>query len=221
MKVWVTRTQPGAAATAERLAVLGHEPLVAPLLVVRPLEAELDLSGVAALAFTSANAVRRVGDGALPVFAVGEATAHAALSAGYADVHSASGDVAALGRLIAASLPPGAVVLHPSAAERAGDLETPLAAAGLTLRATPVYETVAAPADAAVVAALAQADVVLLHSPKAARVLKTLLAQHSSGLKQAICLSKTVAEALGVGKIPAVAVATLPNDTALLNLMLH
>ena len=48
--VWITRAQPGAAATAERVRALGHEPLVAPLLAVRLLEgAAVDLDGVAAL----------------------------------------------------------------------------------------------------------------------------------------------------------------------------
>ena len=51
-RVWITRAQPGADSTAARVRALGHEPLVAPLLAVRPLEAEsLDLRGVAALAF--------------------------------------------------------------------------------------------------------------------------------------------------------------------------
>ena len=221
MKIWVTRTQPGAAATAERLVQLGHEPLVAPLLTVRRLEAPLDMTGVSAIALTSANAGEGLAGGDTPVFAVGEATAHAALKAGFSDVHSASGDVAALGVMIAASLPPGAVVLHPCAAERAGDLAAPLAAAGIELRAVAVYETVAAPADAPIIAALAQASAVLLHSPKAARALKSLLERHSTPVGTAFCLSQAVADALVGGKIPNVAVATLPNDTALLNLIGH
>ena len=58
-KIWITRAQPGADATAERVRALGHRPVVAPLLAVQPvLGAEPDLSGVGALAFTSANGVR-------------------------------------------------------------------------------------------------------------------------------------------------------------------
>ena len=56
--VWVTRAQPGAAATAERLRAMGYEPLVAPLLEVRTLPGgPIDLTGVAALAFTSASGI--------------------------------------------------------------------------------------------------------------------------------------------------------------------
>ena len=223
MRVWVTRTQSGADATAARLKELGHEPLVAPLLAVWPLEAKADLMRVSALAFTSANAVRafdRAGrDPDMPVFAVGEATAQAALIAGYTDVHAGPSDVAALGVLIGAVLPDGAVVLHPCAAERAGDLEAPLAAAGLILRAVPVYETVPAPSDAAILAAMGSAEAILLHSPKAARALKALLERHSTPAARLLCLSPAVAAALQGGKIPAVALATLPNDTALLNLL--
>ena len=41
--IWVTRTQPGAEATAGRLRAMGFDPLVAPLLEVRALD--LDVNG--------------------------------------------------------------------------------------------------------------------------------------------------------------------------------
>lgn len=221
MRVWVTRSQPGAAATAGRLTDLGHEPLIAPLLEVRQIAVEPDPSGVSAVVFTSANAIRPFEPGFrdLPVFAVGEATAQAALKAGFTEVHAGAGDVAALGAVIAAALPPGALVLHPCAVERAGDLETPLAEAGIRLWAAPVYETVFAPADEAVLAALGGAEAILLHSAKAARALNALLATRSTPAVRVLCLSAAVADALDRGKIADVASATLPNDTALLNLL--
>jgi uroporphyrinogen-III synthase len=221
MKVWVTRSQPGAATTADRLTALGHEPLVAPLLQVRQFTVEPDPSGVSALAFTSANAIRAFEPGFrdLPVFTVGETTAQAALKSGFTDVHAGPSDVAALGALIVAALPPGALVLHPCAVERAGDLETPLAAAGIRLWATPVYETVYAPVDAAVLAALAAAEAVLLHSAKAARALNALMDAHPAPARRILCLSAAVAGAVDCGKMPDVAFATLPNDGALLNLL--
>ena len=100
-KIWITRAQPAADATAERVRALGHEALVAPLLAVRPLSGvEVDLSGIAALAFTSANGVRAFadlsGERSLRVFAVGAATAQAARAAGFKLVLSADGDVEAL-----------------------------------------------------------------------------------------------------------------------------
>ena len=36
-KIWITRAQPGAEVTAERVRALGHEAIVAPLLAVKPL----------------------------------------------------------------------------------------------------------------------------------------------------------------------------------------
>ena len=60
-KIWITRAQPGADETAGRVRALGHEAVVLPLLTVETLPAELDLTGVGALAFTSANGVRAFG----------------------------------------------------------------------------------------------------------------------------------------------------------------
>ena len=131
-RIWITRAQPGADATAERVRVLGHEPVVAPLLAVKVLpDAQVDLSGVAALAFTSANGVRAFadlsGERAMRVFAVGSATAEAAKAAGFKRVLSADGDVNALA--IGISHRKNELigeVLHPGALEPAGDLVSAL-----------------------------------------------------------------------------------------------
>lgn len=223
MKVWVTRSAPGAEATAARLRALGHEPIVAPVLVVSPLDVRLDLSGVDALAFTSANAVRAYAALTprrdLPVWTVGVSTAQAARNTGFERVTASDGDVADLGARLAADLPRGAVVKHPCALELAGDLASPLAAAGITLRPAPLYQTVVAAVDGAIRAALASAEIVLLHSSKGARALNQLLAAYPTTVQRALCLSAAVAAALDVGKIPTVSFAALPNETALLKLL--
>src|SRR4051812_26476328 len=126
-RIWITRAQPGADVTAERVRALGHDAVVAPLLAVKPLaDVHIDLSGVAALAFTSANGVRAFadvsGDRSLKVFAVGAATAAAARAAGFRSVLSADGDVDALAEGIAMRRTElRGAVLHPGAAEPAGD----------------------------------------------------------------------------------------------------
>ena len=94
-RVWVTRAQPGADRTADRLLALGYVPVVLPLLALEAIfQPNPDLSDVWALAFTSRNAVTAFApltpDRALPVFAVGDATAEAARAAGFADVRSAA-----------------------------------------------------------------------------------------------------------------------------------
>ncbi len=181
MKVWITRAEPGAGETAKRLIELGHEPLVAPLLVVRRLtDAAPDLTDIGALAFTSANGVRAFADVSdrrdIAVFAVGEATATAAHEAGFADVHAGPSDVAALATAIVQRRDrfQGAV-LHAGAAEPAGDLAGALQAAGLTVRAIALYRTVAAPPLAPpLLKRVRGAQAILLHSPKAARALASL-----------------------------------------------
>ena len=213
MRVWVTRAEPGASRTAARLRALGHEAVVEPVLEVRPLDADLDLTGVTAIAFTSINGVEafaaRAAERGLPVFAVGDATAEAARLANFGEVASASGDVVALGELIGREAPAGAVVLHPGARELAGDLA---ASAGptVTVRAVAVYETVGRePAPSTV-------DAVLVYSPKAGRALAGL---DAPGQPAWLCISEAAATPLrAAGRAP-IRVAAAPDENALLHLL--
>ena len=227
-RIWVTRASPGAEATAARLRAMGLEPLVDPLLDVRNLSPTLDLTGVAALAFTSVNGVaafaRLETDRTRPVFAVGDRTARAAREAGFADVASADGDVEALAALImgqAARL--DGAVLHPSALEPAGDLISPLIAAGLSVRRVAVYETRDRAPLPTTLAALDGLETVLLHSPRAARKLAEILGKRPAPRLRALCLSAAVAQPLEAlaraGGLGSVASAPHPNETALLNLL--
>jgi uroporphyrinogen-III synthase len=227
-RIWVTRASPGAEATAARLAAMGLAPLVAPLLEVRDLSPEVDLDGVAALAFTSVNGVaafaRLHGDRDRPVFAVGDRTARAASEAGFMAVASADGDVEALAALIlreAARL--DGALLHPSALEPAGDLVSRLAATGVRARRLAVYETVDRDPSPAILAGLDDLEAVLLHSPRAARVLVPWLAERPAPHLRALCLSPTVARPLGdlvqARRLGCVTSAPHPNETALLDLL--
>jgi uroporphyrinogen-III synthase len=143
----------------------------------------IDLAGAGALAFTSANGLRAFADACpvrdLPVFAVGDTTAAAAKAEGFSTVRSASGDVVALAAQIAAGCDSFAgLVLHPCAAQPAGDLVGELARAGVTARAAVVYDTherETLPDLVASALAGESLDVVLIHSPRAARVVRRLL----------------------------------------------
>lgn len=218
MRVWVTRTEPGASDTARALRQAGHEPVVAPVLAVRPItDVDLDLSGVAALAFTSRNGAaafaalcpRRD----LPVFATGEGTAAVARALGFTDVVSADGDVAALASLIAKASP--GLVLHAGAREAAGDLMGDLARAGVEARAVAVYETVVTG-----VAAPDAIDAVLIHSPRAARAVAVTLAEGREERHLALfAISPAAAQPLAASKFQPVAVAPYPNEAALLKLL--
>ncbi len=223
--IWITRARPGAQATAERVRALGFEPVAAPLLAVRALGAgPIDLAGVGALAFTSAKAVAafaaRATARSLPVFAVGAATAAAARAAAFAAVVSAEGDVSALAATIAAWPAPFAgAVLHPAAAEPAGDLAGALAARGIEARTLAVYETVAARLSPKTRAMIPRFLAVLLHSPKAAWRLAAILRQIEAPDLHICCLSPAVAAPFpGLGP-RRLRVAALPNEGALLNLI--
>ena len=224
-KIWITRAHPAAEATAERIRALGHEAVVAPLLTVRNIEdVEIDLTGVAALAFTSANGVRafaeRSGERSLRVFAVGGATAQAARQAGFRSVLSADGDVEALAHGIAgrrAELK--GAVLHAGAAEPAGDLVGDLARRGLEARTLALYETTPVQISDAQARSLVKCDTVLLHSPRAARALARLLRAHPAPQLRALGLSPSVLKPLARVKPAARLAPPYPLEAALLQLI--
>ncbi len=217
--VWITRAEPGASATAGRVQAMGWTPLVAPLLQARALPATLDLTGIAAVAFTSAQGVRAFAalTGArLPAFTVGEATAEAARAAGFGAVQSADGDVAALAELIAGADP--GPVLHAGALHPAGDLTGDLAARGLVARAVALYDTLPVQ-PAAALARLGEIGAVLVHSPRAATLLAGILADRPAPPPRLLALSDAVAAPLRAIENSKIAVAPFPNEASLLNLL--
>lgn len=215
---WITRTRPGAEATAGRVRAAGMEALIAPLLdVVFEPGGEIDLSGVEALAFSSANGVRafaaRTAERSLPVFAVGRGTATAAREAGFTEVTAGDGDVLAL----ADAIPQGRRVLHPGAAEPAADLVQALERRGVRAHGIVVYRTVASTPSRADLALAGQADFVLLQSAKAARAFRDL------GLDGAlpVCLSPAVADALGAPAGRRIVIAAAPTEDALIEALIE
>ena len=224
-KIWITRAQPAADLTADRVRALGHEPLVAPLLTVRALDnVEIDLAGVAALAFTSANGVRafaeRSGDRGLKVFAVGAATAQAARHAGFRSVLSSEGDVAALARgIVARRGELKGAVLHAGAAELAGDLTGALEQAGLEARRIVLYETLPVTLAEPQLKAALRAHAVLLHSPRAARVLAQMLRKQPAPALRALGLSPAVLKPLARVTLAVKAAPPFPLEAALLQLI--
>jgi uroporphyrinogen-III synthase len=224
-RIWITRTQPGAEATAERVRALGHDAVVAPLLAVRRIaDASVDLKGVGAIAFTSANGVRAFaevcGERELRVFAVGAATAQAARAAGFRTVLSADGDVEALAEGIAARRSQmRGVVLHPGAAEPAGDLAGALEKHGVPARRAVLYETGPAVISPAQAESLTRSDAALLHSPRAAKALAAVLKAHPAPQMRALGLSKAVIRPLSRTPLAIKACPPFPLEAALLNLI--
>jgi uroporphyrinogen-III synthase len=224
-RVWITRAEPGASATASRLSALGFQPLVAPLLSVQPLDIPVDLEGVGALAFTSRNGVQAFCEKTpvrdLPVFAVGEATARAARAAGFAPVLSSDEDVSALARLIAGAKPSG-TVLHPTGVHRAGDLIGALHRAGLRARSVALYDTPATKVVPAIVAEALRSgtlSAIFIHSPRAAAILANVAADFDYSSVQAFGLSPACLAPLAALGFCALTSAAAAREDALLEVL--
>ena len=226
LTVWITRAEPGASETAERVAAHGHKAVVAPLLMLERLpNPQMNLHDVRAIAFTSANGVRAFAAASpereFRIFCVGAATAAEAKAAGFRAVLAGDGDVTALAHRIAARALElrGGVVLHPGAAHPAGDLVGVLTKAGVAARGVALYDSVPAQPSPDFIAGMAELDVVLLHSPKASKVLAKLLRKHPAPRLRALCLSPAVARPLSRIDLAERTAAPIPFEAALLNLM--
>jgi uroporphyrinogen-III synthase len=221
-RILVTRSEPGASETAERLKALGYAAIVEPLFAVEPIAASLPWFD--ALAFTSANGVRVFaklnGRRGAPVFCVGARTAEAAREAGFADVTSADGDVAALAGLIGAKLPLKASLLHTGNEESRGDLAGQLKAAGRESVFVPTYRAapVSQPGTTLAVHLRGERafDAVLVHSPRGAAILGDFAsaAPARAGLDVAAISPAAAAPLKSFAK--RIEIASSPNETALL-----
>jgi uroporphyrinogen-III synthase len=133
MRVLLSRAMADGERTAERLAAGGHTAVLAPVTTIEPTGAPPPREPWDALVLTSAHAVTMVaglGVQDTRVFAVGERTAAAARSAGFARVEGAAGDALSLARLVAATLASSATLLHATAPDRKAEPEASLSAAG-------------------------------------------------------------------------------------------
>jgi uroporphyrinogen-III synthase len=222
MKWIITRALPEAEATAALLERLGLEPILAPMLTIRPLKVyPADLpEQFQALAFTSQAGVRHAPEAlllaGLPCYAVGDATAAALREAGAQEVHSADGDGAALAALLALECRPDAgPILHLGAAELAFDLAKALQAVGLECHHAPVYASDAATelSDEAV-DALVEGAGVLFYSAKAAQTFADLAPPVPLG--PALCISRACIAPIAHLPWALAAVAESPREQAML-----
>lgn len=222
-RVAITRAAPENERTAARVRALGAEPVLAPLLEIHTLDFDANLIGVQALLFTSANGVRAfAGASAVrdkAVLAVGDATAQTARDLGFSDVRSADGDVGALTTMAESTLDSAAgAVVHFSGAEIAGDLVRALDAAGFEAERRIAYEARAATAIPAGLGG--PLDVVLFHSPRAARIFVRLGAP-GAGALTAGCFSAAVADAARGAPWKRIIVSPAPREEAFLEATLN
>jgi uroporphyrinogen-III synthase len=231
MHALITRPLEDAKPLAELLAGRGVECTVEPLLEIAPLpEAAIDLDGVQALLFTSANGVRAFAAKSsrrdLKVLTVGDGSATVAREVGFSDVTAAGGDVDTLADLALRTLDPKAGPLfHGAASVLAGDLQGKLEAAGFTLRRVVLYEAKTASAlspETRMNLALGGIDMVLLFSPRTARTFAELWrAADAPGLGKttALCLSAAVAREIADLGWQRVETAASPDQPAMLTLV--
>lgn len=204
MRLLMTRPEPDASLSAERLQALGHTVIVSPVLeIIFSPEALLWCSGVD-LVVTSRNGMRALadlGDDAMrsdaAIFTVGDATAALAKEAGFLRVFSASGTVDDLVRLITTKNP--AQLLYICGRERKGDLEGKLRACGISVDLAERYHAnFASQFSAQAISALKEQSIdgVLFYSTRSAEAFNQLMERQliSYSTKQMVyfCLAKTV-----------------------------
>lgn len=176
--VIVTRSEPGARYTCQRLAQQGYFALSSPALdLVRSPDVSLpDLSRHSGLVFTSANGVRfltaetRARD--LPCWCVGPATAEAARMAGFHTVYQSSGNALQLAEFILArGGRDGMPLAHIANAEAEGKLAARLALGHQSVTFVPLYQAQPAHDLAISVRKTLESElpaIVMIHSAKAA-----------------------------------------------------
>lgn len=198
--------------TARAVRGLGCEALVVPLFEAVPVAWDVTDARFDAVAMTSANAARLGGERLsslthLPLYAVGEATAAAARSAGFHDVTIGAGDAGDLAQLI----PDGARLLHLCGTERRA------LATGSVVEVA-VYAMRPRAIDDAGLVALASANVALVHAASAAARLADLVPSDRRATIAIVAVSARAAAPLGPDW-RSIAVAKRPRGDAMLALV--
>jgi uroporphyrinogen-III synthase len=230
----VTRPEPDASETAGRLGALGIAGVCCPLLVHETLDTSLpDPQGFAAIAVTSANALRALSErGAiepylhLPFYAVGGKTAAAATALGFRDVTPAEGTFGALTELLAHSGISGPI-FYPSARDVSGDLVRSLAPYGHTVVNAQVYAmnpVAELPETIADDLKRGAYDAVLLYSRRTAETFVRLAASYVDEAQRKqlgmLCMSEAVAAPVFDAHFVRVGLAEEPSEDAMMALAL-
>lgn len=232
MRVLVTRPEPGASRTAEKLRTRGFEPVILPLSETRPIPISMQAlpADAVAVAVTSANALRhapldliqRLAN--LPCHAVGHRTGEATRAAGFVAVEEGPGNAVALAGQIGEKFDGGTLV-YLCGRERFPGFEERLAAIGVQVHPIETYETVAMDhSDAAVLSRLGSepVDALLLYSANAAMAARELAARPALrsliGRAGIHALSQRIARAYGQFD-DGIHVASAPTEEALLALL--
>ncbi|MCC6919581.1 MAG: uroporphyrinogen-III synthase [Alphaproteobacteria bacterium] len=230
--VFVTRPEHQAAGLIAAVAARGFQPVGAPCLRLAIEKGPpLTLTDVGGFAVTSANGVlalaARTPERALPLFAVGEATAAAARENGFIHIEVAEGDGAALAKLIGARVAPRSrSILHAAGAETAFDLVAGLARVGVRAESQKLYGMPVVrdlPKAAHDVLDTRRASFVLLMSPRTAQAFGEIVEASRRGDRlgavTALCMSAAIGAAARAQAFRKVAVSARMTQDSLLDLL--
>jgi uroporphyrinogen-III synthase len=234
MHLLVTRPEADAERTATALRNSGHEAIVAPLLKIETVAADLGTGPWDAIVMTSANSCRASANhprrGELvsrPVFVIGRQNAEAARAAGFTDITSADGDGKDLARLLVARFSArDRRLLYLAGEDRAADLAADVASVGVLMKTVVIYRAVKAsefPPPVRDALKAGHIDGVLHFSRRTAEAFLSC-ARAAALLDQALepfhyCLSPQVARPLLQAGSATVRVAARPDETALVDLV--
>lgn len=231
MRVLVTRPEHDARQTAARLMARGHEAAVEPVFTIEPVAFDDPEGSFAAVAATSANAVRAAANNrrlarfrSLPLFVVGAHSAEAAREAGFQDVAVAEGDARSLAGMLADRFP-SSRVLYLAGADRAQDLAALVAPGGIEIEILAVYRARAADRLSAAAIAMVREnriDAVMHYSARSAAAFIALARKEGLDLGGSrvrhLCLSEAVAIPLRDAGADA-ETAARPDESALFALL--
>lgn len=231
LNILVTRAEPDADTTAEKLASIGIASTTAPLMQMHALTAELpEPTSLSAIALTSANALRALEKTALitpylnlPVFTVGDRTAAYAQATGFKTVTSANGSFTELVDLLNREEPHGAI-FYPTTKDAAGDLSATLTNPKMQVVTRHVYKmqaTSSLPAEVINAIKSNTINAASFYSRRAAETFCALTTELTPTIRQKLtmlCLSENIATPLIADGFARVALTDYPSEEAMMAL---
>ena len=236
MRVLVTRPEPDASLTAERLRAEGYDVLVAPMLETVFLNEPLNEAHKGEFVVTSRNAVRSLAKLASQdaretkvLYTVGDATAALARDVGFKHIRSAAGTVDDLVDLIGPSNADDSKQLtYVCGRDRKGGLENKLRIKGWQVNVAVRYHSDRVEHFSSNVVSTIKGqkiDAVLLYSNRTAEAFKVFIEQYnlsqSTNLIKFFCLAKSIESVFDRSREIQLIVVEKPNEQSMFDALAH
>jgi len=217
LNILITRPEPGATATAERLKSMGHHPIIAPCLTITRLKTTFP-ANPAAIIITNSQAIPSLPThyAGTRIFCVGDATAARLQTAGFSNIESANGNATDLFRLIRSQNLPGTHLLITGQGHGL-DLTAQLRSKNTKIIRRTVYKAQPVKSLPATLATQ-KIDAALFYSAESARAFIRLRPPNTATM-EALALSPAVATALHGLPWTKIRVALAPTEADLLALI--